>query len=289
MRRIFSFALILILIAGNVRAEGLPVLQKGVDWTCISPEVIGPCPKEVPPYVGIRVRYWEPVLLVETVKKPGDSVVDELGSVVSSLVTGESTALLGQVLTSGSTSQSVTRSNMQFNEAHIFSFPFSDIFSSLIQFSCPASNPDSPISIKYLSELDAAEWRIGLIESLSPQSLMGIVCLSGLYDPKGLCMGTWGPVYPRTGFFIHQSEVVGSAANAFRAVSISSLQGIFSHVVLSPVMFVPDVHKDKLQLIYPAPGGCIKIGENPLFWETAKTSMNGKYLWVYWRYRECCV
>ena len=104
-----------------------------------------------------------------------------------------------------------------------------------------------------------------------------------------LCMGFWGATYPRRGFITHQSQVVASAAAAVRAVSIAGLLGSGSHVVLGPIGFIPSFENDKLELIYPNPSGCIKIGQNPISWESGKLSFSGNYLWVYWRRRICCI
>jgi len=104
-----------------------------------------------------------------------------------------------------------------------------------------------------------------------------------------LCMGFWGATYPRRGFVTHQSEVVGSAIAATRAVSIASLLGSTSHIVLETTGFISSFDSDKLELIYPNPSGCIKIGQHPATWESGKLSPSGKYLWVYWRRRICCI
>ncbi|MBF0217715.1 MAG: TraU family protein, partial [Candidatus Omnitrophica bacterium] len=53
--------------------------------------------------------------------------------------------------------------------------------------------------------------------------------------------------------------------------------------------FSPDFMVAKLQLAYPVVSGCVKIGDNPMLWESGLTSFNGKYLWIYWRKRECCI
>ena len=95
--------------------------------------------------------------------------------------------------------------------------------------------------------------------------------------------------YPRRGFLTHQSDAVGSAAAVVRGVSIASVLGSTGHIVLEGIGFEPSFMNDKLELIYPKQSGGIKIGQNPLTWESATLSPTGKYLWVYWRMRICCV
>jgi len=280
-----------------VYGESLLSLQSAVNWSCISPRVIGLCFRSRPPWVGIKVRYWEPALLIETVKRPGDSVVDLFGAVIRPITEGASRVLISGVTgldvaaTSGTTTNSEI-TNTQFNEVHVYGNPFFNIFTTFTAFDCGgAPVPGQPY---YLSELDSVEWRLGLTEILNPKSLLsaslGPICsVFSITGSGGLCMGSWGALYPRRGWLKHQSEVVGSAADAYRAVSIASLETLSGHVVLSSLWFRPNPDRDKMSLVYPVSSRCINIGENPALWESGKTSPNGKYAWVYWRYRECCL
>ncbi|MDP2379539.1 MAG: TraU family protein, partial [Pseudohongiella sp.] len=195
-------------------------------------------------------------------------------------------------VSSGSNSGKLSGSNLQFNEVHVYEFPFRDQIMSFIDMQCPDKLPTGSF-IKYLSELDSLEWRIGAVEALHPKSIAsaasGLTCAATGAFLDDLCMGFWGATYPRRGFITHQSEVVGSAVAVVRAVSISGLLGSTAHVVLESVGFLPSFESDKLELIYPNPSGCIKIGQNPVTWESGKLSSSGKYLWVYWRRRICCI
>ena len=77
---------------------------------------------------------------------------------------------------------------------------------------CPTSI-EVNTGVIYLSELDSIEWRLGLMESMNPKSLasaaLGPVCSAAGVFTSDLCMGYWGPTYPRRGYMTHQSEVVG--------------------------------------------------------------------------------
>jgi len=294
----FVIACLLAVIPIVGEASSLTALQNAVDWSCINFEIVGICHKPEPPYVGIKIRYWEAALLIETVKAPGDTIIDGLGTVISKMAKEASKTLISGVgsqtitVTSGSSSQVLTQTNLRFSEVHVYASPFPTLVSDFLDLNCGVGTPPLPF-IKYISELDSVEWRVGILEAISPKSIasaaLGPICSAvGKYS-GGLCMGFWGPVYPRRGFFIHQSEVVASAALAFRAANIASLDDFTPHIVLAPIGFIPSSDKDKLQLIYPTPSGCIRIGENPAFWEGGKTSFEGKYMWIYWRHRECCI
>ena len=312
IRRIFSLLFIFIAtINGSVDAEDINALQSMVDWSCIQFEIVGPCFKATPPFAGVKVRYWQPVLLTETVKRPGDTVIPGMSSVVGPALKSASQGLMSTTgvsvpLSSGS-SCNADNTNNQMNEVHVYGFPFEQIFNGMVSMQCPEQTELND-GVIYLSELDSVEWRLGLMESMNPKSVMseslGPICsvvgaagnalnsfpvaVSGL-PTNDLCMGSWGPTYPRTGFITHQSEPVGSAAASFRAVSIAGNFIQTPHVITRPLLWQADPQSDKLQPLWPHPGMCFNVGQNPLLWESGKTAINGKYIWVYWKKKECCI
>ncbi len=284
-------------VSSRANALELGDISGMIDWNCLDLKVIGTCvgPFGMP---GIIIMYWEPALLIETVKRPGDTVIGSLQPELSNLVTqavkdfAKSLGASSMPVSSGSGSSKIDETNLQFNEAHVYGLPFKDEIMASLGMTCPDKLPTGSL-IKYLSELDASEWRIGVLEASNPKSMAsaaaGPACAVIASFMNDLCMGYWGATYPRRGFFTHQSQVVGSAVAAVRAVSIASGLNIPGHVVFEGTGFVPFFENDKLQLIYPVVSGCIKIGQNPASWESGKLSASGKYLWLYWRRRICCV
>lgn len=259
------------------------------------------------PTLGLKIRHWRPELLCETVIKPGDSVIAGFGDFLQKTIIAKKAFGPWGGVSSGPQSTSLAgRGNLQFSETHIYNFPFADVTDGLMKLWCLPTIKEagqavlkSPFVIKYLSELDPVEWRLGIAEAFHPKSILsyGIGPFCGLTGAlpdkwsgaKELCMGFWGPLYPRRGYIVHQSKVVGSAADAYRAVSISSLSPINAmHVVPSRLNFNPSTI-DMLQLAFPKPSGCIKIGQNPATWDYGMVSPNGKYLWIYWRHVECVI
>ena len=297
-RKVLSLTLLFFfLFLGRIYALELSDIPFLLDWNCLDFRVIGLC---VNPFgvTGVVVMYWEPALLIETVKRPGDSVIGSLIPVISGLTKDIAGNLSSQVtslavpVSSGSSSSNISQTNVQFNEVHVYEFPFRNEVMAFVDMQCPDKLPTGSF-VKYLSELDFLEWRIGLVEAINPKTVASIasapICAATGGFSGDLCMGFWGPTYPRTGFFTHQSEVVGSAGAAVRAVSISGLLGSTAHIVLESIGFMPSFEGDRIELIYPIPSGPIVIGENPALWESGKISYNGKYLWVYWRRRICCI
>ena len=105
----------------------------------------------------------------------------------------------------------------------------------------------------------------------------------------GMCLGVWGPLYPRTGYAVHASEVVASGISAFRAADVAALKPQTPRRVVAPVLFWPSVRHDRLQLVSPTAGKCIAVGQDPRWWEAGQRSFDGRYVWVYWRKKECCL
>ena len=275
-------------------AESLAVLTGRTDWNCVNVQPIGPCTRATPPYVGQKIRYWQPVLLVETVKRPGDTAINEFRPLVGEPARAAAAAAMGvgaqQRMDSCSWSSSDTTS-VQMNDVHVFGFPLSSVFSGMIEPVCEGP-PDLAGVVSYLSEMDAVEWRTLKTEASNPMSLLTVrmapMCdVSGAVLP-GMCMGVWGPLYPRGGFITGASGPVGSAAAAYRGVNIASLNMVSFHQRQFPVLFFPDMVWDRMQMVYPEKSRCLRIGEDPRYWEQDKVSTDGKYVWIYWRKKECC-
>jgi len=258
--------------------------------SCVKFEIAGICikVKHGRVKVGIKIRVWRPELLVETVKNPGESVIPFIGSAVSKIAQESLKSLIGYIITSGSQEQKGT--NLQFNEVHVYDFPLKNllaIFFGGLWCYGGTSSWGAISFFKYFSELDFLEWRFGLVESIlhAPYIATNILCASPV-NPSH-CLGYWGPLYPRVGFATHQSEVVGSAIDVFRAVSNAYIRSK-NHIKITPLTFQA-TRDDKLSMLYPKQTGCIKIGTNPVLWESGKTSPQGEYLWLYWRRITCCI
>ncbi len=255
---------------------------------CVKFEIAGICVKGDPPRVGIKIRVWRPELLVETVKNPGESIVPFVGTAVSSIAQQSLKSLIGTTITSGS--QETKEFNLQFNEVHVYDFPLKNLLGPFFGgMWCGGGffNWGAVGFFKYFSELDFEEWRFGTLESVIhlPKIMTNILCTSPVNPAT--CMRYWGPIYPRTGFLTHQSEVVGSAGDVFRAVSNASITSI-NHIKIFPLTWSAS-RDDKIMMLYPKPSGCIEIGKNPLLWEGGRTSPTGEYLWLYWRRVTCCI
>ena len=160
-----SFLIFLFLLA-KAYALDISSIPGALNWDCLSLRVIGTCvsPLGLP---GLIVMYWEPTLLIETVKQPGDSVIESIKPLIAGFTSQGAKNLMSGVaglavpVSSGSSSSKVSETNLAFNEAHVYAFPFRDEAMVFMDMECHDKLLDSSF-IKYLSEFDSLEWRLGV-------------------------------------------------------------------------------------------------------------------------------
>lgn len=277
------------------KAETLNVLISRVETACVNQQSLGRvCRRNTPPYIGLKIRYWQPVLLAESVKRPGDSVINEYKPLVKGVLNAAQGIFFGNkldLLDSGG-AYGIDGVSTQMNDVHVYAFPMTNILSGLIEPACEG-DPDFTGDISYLSEIDAVEWRTLHTEARDIMSRLTLrvnpKCGEAVWSASPLCVGHWGPVYPRGGFITGVHPAVGSAMAVYRAVHISSVFSISLHKRLFPVMFMPDKEWDKMQMLYPVKTDCMPIGKDPESWREGVVAQDGKYVWVYWRKKECCL
>jgi len=274
----------LLLAAPFLRAAAALDVDAGalVNWSCLRLR-IGVCGCGVPPEPCLRVRYHEPRLLIHTRAAPGGKPGHE--------------------------------SPQQFNEATAVPFPL-HLFREFFSFPCsvdwsqPATglqplNDALSSGAHYSSLLDRVAWRTGAVEMWAAQSIastvttrLGACAVEGLAGQLGItvpglgnvCIGNWGPLFARTGWLVHPSEPVGSAAAAYRAAHIlSHPEFLAGHVVPWPATDFRASTANLMQLALPRMTRCFRPGTPPSTWEHATGSPIGQYVWVYWVERSCCV
>ncbi len=258
-------------------------LAKGVDWQCMHLQVLA-CPKANPQMLGIRYRYWEPSLIVETVKQPGDYVIAEVGSAITNILKSSVDKTLkayfknNQLVADGGDAHSFSgEGGLRFQEAHVYDFPAKMFIDKAL---CP--NPtNTTLGVRYLTEMDSVEWRTTQSEEFLPQSQMAIAI-------KSNDLGLWGSLFPRSGYVINPSDPIASVLVMMRAVSIAGLP-LLKHFVESPTLFMPDTFRDKVQAWHPVAMQCMESGRDPRVGEQNMSNEEGQYVWLYWRWRDCCL
>lgn len=158
---------------------------------------------------------------------------------------------------------------LQFAEARVFTFvpPF------VQDLEIPIAAPRGPfLRLNYLSELDAAGWRAGLLEKL--------------FVPGAECVGAWGCLYPRTGFVSQPSEPIAAHLQAVRAGRVAFRP--HGRLALGPYPFEPRTGH-YLQMVSPIRKSCVTIGSADLRGlEAGALSKHGAYLFVQFGLFEEC-
>jgi len=276
----------------------------------------------VPPMCYDLVCHTYPAAIVETVKTPFQTKIPFVGTLITELVEnmGVWESLLASIAggtsggffwgSGGSQHRAVEgdniHSNQQFFEAHVMQFLTNWFMEFLnLPFGYRLCNiplvPD--IEVNYLSELDILGWRTGLVDYIAVPSLIANtaaavgICMAASVSQTvtpgftviDLCVGTWGILYPRTGWNVMDSEVVASAMTAYTALRV--VANPWMRVVLKPKMFYT------LGLLQYAFGGvgkplmsCIPPGLSPGLWNYADAAApcSRGFLWIWWQYTCCC-
>ena len=169
----------------SAHAVDLPGLLTLPNPACVHFTVLGPCLCGGTVPGCVTLFYWEPAVLVETVKVSGTTRLPLIGSLLQQLI--GTFGLAGELGGGGAgNTPGSGQTNLHFNEAHVVPFP------QLLPGPCDACTSDAGelLQVNYVSEIDPL-WR------LQP----GI----GLAEPLGfLGLGTLG-VWAHT----HQAKLFG--------------------------------------------------------------------------------
>ena len=245
---------------------------------CFRFAILGPC--MIGPVPGVTVIYWIPTAIVETSPQCGETIVPwAIPEVLAATATP-----CGLLAGGGSSYRPEDpKKDLHFAEVHVFedAFDLVDMVTDVLDKMCFVLDTPLPRFL-YLSEIDFVHWRTGFMDLERPETLMAPTCgVVSTLNPA--CMGSWGPIFPRTGWLEAQSQLVHSAGLAYRGVSEAQEKGGYIGG-MTPL--------DSLQLAYPMVSRCIQIGEPSLLWEFGQDqvfNVNQHFVWVYWRFVTCCI
>jgi TraU protein len=257
---------------GAVVAESTPSLGPDLpNMGCVDWAITGICLCGFPPTpTCVTVGYWEPYLLIETVKTPGKTALTILKPLLDAALN-----LFGMPNFGGGGAASGSRqpgqTNLHYNETHVYAFP------NVLGGPCTSClpTPGLPFKLHYASEFDPL-WRTATAVP-SPLDLFTLI-------------GAWGPLYPRTGNAINGSEVVASGVAANRGMNIAfNPTGVPPNVEVRRVLEPIPTLSTCCQLAWPKQTPCFPPGTPAFAWEDRVLSFRGSYVWLYWRKRSCCV
>lgn len=159
--------------------------------------------------------------------------------------------------------------NLQFAETRVFTFVPPFVQNLEIPIAAPRGQQ---FMLNYVSELDGAGWRTGLLDLLM--------------RPSKECAGKWGCYSPRSGFVEQPSEVIAAHLQALRGGRVAARP--FGRVVLSPYSYEPRTGH-YIQMVSPTVKSCVSIGHSDhKRLEAGGGSKHGAYLFVQWGLFEEC-
>jgi hypothetical protein len=269
------------------------------DPACTRVQLQGPCWCGSVP-CGYRLRMYVPVAFVETVRAPGDSLLElplpgltapgAAGTVSSSQSGLDNTAEVHVWRLSDSAwalSGQPPCLQCRPSDARAPAPPPSaaadgacgPVSATVAAIAANIGSTVAPLvpALAYASEADEFNWRTGCRD---------LMAIDSWTNPEPFALGRWGALYPRQMRDLGTPPVVHSAKTAFRALSIARDQ-------LGTLPYPVD-RLGRMQQAYPAVSTCFDVGEQPLPQapgspRPVQTSGDGRYGWFYWRPTTCCI
>ena len=246
-----------------------------INQGCTSFKIVSSCASILCPDCVV-VDYYQPLYAVSTVKIPGDrllgiSVFDAFmapAAIASLLSLFTPLSLIG----GGGADNSMHdgKTSMHFNEVRVYSIPPQpNALCGLCE------DPQPFMVLHYLSDLDVL-WRLAEQNVFAVPDLPGLVGLGPL--------GVWQTLNPLGGHAVHGSPVVAAATAAARGVWVTSTPQIPPRPVI-----LPGEPASCIQPAWPLKFPCFPVGTPPTLWDFGHVSPQGKFLYIFWAKRTCCI
>jgi len=244
-----------------------------------------------------KIRHYAPDAVVTAYHETGETPWLEMRALARAAQVG---------LEGGLTAEAAApqHTNLIFKNVDAIGHPLAGLLDSVVAptgLMCPSvARPFAPY---FVSTLDALAWRLGVPESVFPQALIpGVREIGGVLGP----LGTWGSLYPRSGFLIQAHDYKAAAVTAQRAANVITQRD-------QPHVYRPMV-ADPRDGYWP-PGEAIEDSPDTAQWQrllpepesechlfaeindlaaglsdpyAERLSEHGDYVWNLWRPYECC-
>jgi conjugal transfer pilus assembly protein TraU len=284
-----------------------------ISWSCIFPISIGGiatsgadetsqndtpvciCHEGAVPRVGLKVSFWEPARIIDTVADP--YCMMPLGTTINNPKPGT----LG-----GSLSNEATGSGKAFQQMHYFIFPAWKILDMFWDIPCIE---DDGFDLAMMSELNPT-WNNEVLSLIvNPEAVLfanpasTLACSADAAAtmvgfPRNelfWCMGSWGNAYPLAGSITSTDYVGANAGLAARSIFLMGRLGMLLDNTPDGCAktFTPIWHKNhfKLQMVRPVrDASCQPIGRNDLLWTSGKhPNTQDNFEWMVFKHVDCCI
>lgn len=260
--------------------------------------------------IGVRVEFWEAARVIEVVKDAW--CFPMLKQDVSSTMGGNDKNTVRQ--TKNGTQMTVDGESLQMQvwQAHYYIFPVLALLEVLTDFICMDF---SAFDLGYITEPDPRWLDPELALVLAPETVLfanplaQLSCIPDVIaatvkhvvDPLYWCQGSWGKVFPPTGYVTHGGQQTQSAATAMGRVMFllhrsfvlwgTSGSRALCHRYPQPIW---QKSQYKWQTLHPVRDPeCRVIGEPGFKWASFKNppfpnKNPDNFLFLLWRKRSCC-
>jgi hypothetical protein len=245
------------------------------------------------PIISIRVRNPYPTLVLESSRQDYQSAIAEVNAALA-LLKPTAGAVSDELLktrrnTSSHTSGPQGGRSTQFAEARVMEFaPPVNLVATGLPVALPCTEA-KPLSLLYVSELDAFGWRHEFLDALFYVAMTaGVPCDVQWAGNLQGCAGPWGSYYPRVGWATHSSSVITAYVQSLRAARVAT-EPAMGRVVLSRGAYPPRTGH-YIQLVEPKPGACRTIGTpDVLGVELGNGSSSGRFIFIVFGVFERCI
>lgn len=247
------------------------------------------------PYIGVRVTFWEPAKMIDTVTDPYCFMV------TGTKMTNPSPGKLGGTYRNDATDRHT------FAQFHSYIFPAWALLDMFRDLPCLAKNK---FDIAMISEV-LPTWNNDILSLIvNPEAILfgnpvtqlaciadAAAALKGMpIDQLFWCMGSWGGTYPLTGSIGGDDFVQANAGIAARSLFLMGRTGIMEDPGISYCgaqwARIWRKRNYRMQLVQPVSDStCRQIGKSGLLWSQAKNPPNAgdNFEWMIFRKVKCCV
>lgn len=277
-----------------IRVGGVQLASGGEENPSSTTSPVCVCEQGALPIIGIRVSFWEPTRIIETVS---DSYcMQSMGMSLKKSADGK---------LDGGLTNNDSGSGKAFQQMHYYIFPAWAILDMFMDLPCIESDS---FDIAMMTELNPA-WNNELLSLIvNPESLLfanpaaTLACSSdSISATSGMpinalfwCMGAWGNSYPLAGSITSTDYVEANAGLAARGIYLMGRTGLLMDTSNDGCTksYSPIWNKDRyrLQIMKPTKGSaCLPIGREGLLWTGGKHSGNSdNFSWMMFKKNDCC-
>ena len=271
--------------------------------SCLKFKVVGVCPKIIcdawgcHPIVVPKIQEYLPDLVVTVYPRVGEDPWMEMNATLDVADHAAGAKLFsathpGLNLESGEANSAGNHDDdVEFREVDVIGNP------GLFAFPFGLRGQATPLMPYYQSQLDAVEWRSGLLEQAYSDSW-----IPGSNEVGQMLINDWGSVYPRSGFVMQPDIAKASAVIAVRGASIATSQT--AHVGAINLEGKPceddecqtageiKAHSEKAEWQRIVPDNPLKcessISDGDQSW-TQGNSDQQSFAWIVWRQYTACM